>query len=249
LKNLNYHPKILVIMNLFLNLRYFSLLSLAAFSFIATAQIAQAETLKLKTTANENLALNQPSNSVPTTETVSPNDFRQLTSASNLNSTSTQTQSNNSQNVNIEMAQTEIEIDPGTTTRSGSSYIGLGGNIGIDGETTIGESSFAVISKIGLTDYLSFRPSALVEEDATFLFPLTVDFFSQEVSDTDFRVAPYVGGGLSIATGDGDTVGIVVTGGLDIPVSSELTANAAVNAKFIDSTDLGFLLGLGYNID
>ncbi|MGF1540971.1 MAG: hypothetical protein ACFCU5_11060 [Pleurocapsa sp.] len=211
-------------MNLFLDLKYFSLLSLATISFIATGQIAQAET-------------------------ISPDNFRQLTSVSSLKTPPTQTPAISFQDTKVEIAQTQIEIEPGRRTRSGPSYFGLGGNIGIDGDTTIGESSFAVISKIGLTNNISFRPSALVEEDATFLFPLTVDFFSREFSDTEFRVAPYVGGGLSIATGDGDTVGIVVTGGLDIPVSSTLTANAAANVKFIDSTDIGLLLGLGYNIN
>ncbi|MGL4881913.1 MAG: hypothetical protein ACRC8K_12730, partial [Waterburya sp.] len=92
--------------------------------------------------------------------------------------------------------------------------------------------------------------TAFVEDDATFTLPLTVDFFSEEVEalDTGFSVAPYVGGGISLDTGEGDTVGIVVTGGLDIPISSDFTANAAANVKFIDSTDVGLLLGVGYNL-
>ncbi|MGL5795463.1 MAG: hypothetical protein ACRC06_13895, partial [Waterburya sp.] len=192
----------------------------------------------------------QQSNFLPTTKAVNSNNFQQINSVANLNSVSTPNASKNFKKSNTEIAQTQIEIDPGRETRSGSSYIGLGGNIGFDGETSIGKSSFAVISKIGLTDSISFRPTAFVEDDATFTLPLTVDFFSEEVEalDTGFSVAPYVGGGLSLATGEGDTVGIVVTGGLDIPISSDFTANAAANVKFIDSTDVGLLLGVGYNL-
>ena len=138
-----------------------------------------------------------------------------------------------------EIAQT-IQLDPGRATRSGSSYWGLGGNIGLDGNTSVGENAFAVISKIGLTDSLSFRPSALIDEDITFLLPLTVDFRGRQVS-------PYLGGGLSIATGEGDTVGLLISGGLDIPLSPKFTANTAINVKFMDNTGVGLLLGVGYN--
>ncbi len=146
-----------------------------------------------------------------------------------------------------EIAQTEIKIEPGTATRSGSSYLGLGANIGLDGDTSLGESAVAVISKIGLNNYLSFRPLALIEEDLTFLLSLTVDFWGKQVPEADLRIAPYLGGGLSIATGEDDTVGLLISGGLDIPLSPKFTANTAINVKFIDNTGVGLLLGVGYN--
>ena len=145
------------------------------------------------------------------------------------------------------VAQTEITIDPGRTTRSGSSYWGIGGNIGLDGNTSVGEGGFAVISKIGLTDYLSFRPSALINDDLTFLLPLTVDFRGKKFHEADLRISPYLGGGLSLATGEDDTVGLLISGGLDIPLSPKFTANTAINIKFMDNTGVGLLLGVGYN--
>ncbi len=105
----------------------------------------------------------------------------------------------------------------------------------------------AVISKIGLNNYLSFRPLALIEEDLTFLLSLTVDFWGKQVPEADLRIAPYLGGGLSIATGEDDTVGLLISGGLDIPLSPKFTANTAINVKFIDNTGVGLLLGVGYN--
>jgi hypothetical protein len=237
-------------MSLFFNLKYISILSLTTLIFIATGQIAQAETPTEKNQINQisNSQQQSQSNFISTSEAVNYDNFGQLTSASNLNSASNQTKSNQTKKSNTEVAQTQIEIEPGRETRSGSSYIGLGGNIGIEGDTSLGDGAFAAISKIGLTDTISFRPTALVEEDAIFLLPVTVDFFAEEISDTGFNVAPYVGAGLSLNTGEGDTVGIVATGGLDIPLSSDFTANAAANVKFIDDTDVGILLGVGYNL-
>ncbi|AFZ36744.1 hypothetical protein Sta7437_3237 [Stanieria cyanosphaera PCC 7437] len=223
-------------MNLFFGLNNFAVIGLAVFYVFLAGQPSQAETNveEIQPKANQNFE--KKSDSLQGIPAINSNNFQQLTSASNLNNTSTAT----------EVAQTDFEVQPGRTTRSGSSYFGIGGNIGLDGNTAIGDSSFAVISKIGLTENVSFRPSALISGDATFILPLTVDFFTREVEDAEFSVAPYVGGGISLSTG-GDTVGVVATGGLDIPISSVFTANAGVNFKFIDDTEIGLLLGLGYN--
>jgi hypothetical protein len=144
------------------------------------------------------------------------------------------------------VAQSDIDnVNPGRRTRSGSSYFGIGGNIGITGSTPVGSSSFAVFSKIGLTRNLSARPNILIEDDVEILLPLTVDFTGRE--EASVLVAPYVGGGLAISTGDNSNVGGLVTGGLDIPLSSQFTANAAANVTFSDDTDVGLQLGVGYN--
>ncbi|MFM2313665.1 MAG: hypothetical protein RLZZ04_2941 [Cyanobacteriota bacterium] len=104
-----------------------------------------------------------------------------------------------------------------------------------------------MISKIELTDYLSARPSALIDDDAVFLLPVTFDFSGDEVPNAEFSIAPYLGGGLAISTGRDDTIGALISGGLDIPLSSEFTANAGVNVSFINDTDVGLTLGVGYN--
>jgi hypothetical protein len=146
-------------------------------------------------------------------------------------------------------AQTDpdVDVEPGRTTRSGSSYVGIGGNIGLTGDTAVGEEAFTFFSKIGLTRSFSARPSVLINGDAAFLIPITIDFTSDRVPLTEFRVAPYVGGGLAIATGDDSSVGGLITAGLDIPISSQFTANTSVNVNFIDDTDVGLQLGIGLN--
>ncbi|MBE9053382.1 hypothetical protein IQ243_23750 [Nostocales cyanobacterium LEGE 11386] len=145
---------------------------------------------------------------------------------------------------------TAQEITPGTATRSGPSYIGVGGNIGFGGNTTLSQGSFAVFSKIGLTNNFSARPAAFLGDDQVFLIPLTVDFPVQSVTETgeqQINVAPYLGGGAAISTGRDSSVGVLLTGGVDVPVSPQFTATAGVNVGFVDETEVGLLLGVGYN--
>jgi hypothetical protein len=40
-----------------------------------------------------------------------------------------------------------------------------------------------------------------------------------------------------------------VTGGVDVPLNRQFTASASVNAGFFDQTDVGFLIGVGYNFN
>ena len=224
------------------NQRIFSGISITALIIVSSGQIARAENTVIPEKIKDNTV--KPKQSVPDSisakETTDYTDFYQTTSASDLNLGTRNSPT-------LEITQSDFELEPGTATRSSSSYIGIGGNIGLSGDTTVGEGSFAVISKIGLTDYLSARPSALIKDDAVFLLPLTFDFSGDEVPNADFSIAPYLGGGLAISTGRDDTVGALISGGLDIPLSSEFTANAGANVTFIDDTDVGLLLGVGYN--
>jgi hypothetical protein len=147
------------------------------------------------------------------------------------------------------IAQTDPDLDvqPGRTTRSGSSYVGIGGNIGLSGDNGIGDGAFAVISKIGLTRSFSVRPSAVINDDETFLIPVTIDFSGNLFPSTDVTVSPYIGGGLALSTEDDNTVGGLVTGGVDIPLTSQFTANTSVNVGFFDDTNVGLQLGAGFN--
>ncbi|MBE9127131.1 MULTISPECIES: hypothetical protein [unclassified Coleofasciculus] len=147
------------------------------------------------------------------------------------------------------------DIDPGRATRSGSSYIGVGGNIGLgDGDTALGETSFAVFSKIGLTSNISVRPSVLIEDEPTILIPVTLDFVpavtdvtADLTEDTGFRIAPYIGAGIAISTGDDSSVDFLATGGVDLPLNEQITATASLSASLFDNPAVGLLLGVGYN--
>ncbi len=142
-------------------------------------------------------------------------------------------------------------VEPGRATRSGSSYVGIGGNIGVLGDPSIGETGLMLYSKIGLTRYFSVRPAVTTNfvDNATFILPATFDFrpirlgtiYGNQVS-----IAPYIGGGAAVNSNNGD-VGPLLTAGIDVPINSRFTATAGVNAGFFNNTGLGTFLGVGYN--
>jgi len=141
-------------------------------------------------------------------------------------------------------------VDIGRRTRGGRSYIGVGGNIGLGGDSALSEGNFAVFSKLGLTRSISARPSAVIGDDPVVLVPVTFDFSQQSANplgEQTFTIAPYVGAGVAIETSDDADVGLLLTGGVDVPLGPRFTANAAVNAAFLDETDVGLMIGVGYN--
>jgi len=212
-----------------------TLFTLATVTVIAGTLPAHAENQNLtaveEANSGTNLITNQPEQINATPEN----------SASTLTTETTQTPSI------IESQELAQTFEPGRATRSGASYIGVGGNIGITGNTRVGEGSFSVISKIGLTRNLSVRPAALVGDNTVFLVPLTVDFPQENLEITQLSVAPYIGGGVAISTGRDSTVGALITGGVDVPLSQQVTATGGVNVSFIDETDVGLSVGVGYN--
>ncbi|WP_269321124.1 hypothetical protein [Fischerella sp. PCC 9605] len=40
---------------------------------------------------------------------------------------------------------------------------------------------------------------------------------------------------------------MLLSGGLDVPLNDNFTATAGVNAAFLDETDVGLMIGVGYN--
>ncbi|MFQ4142432.1 hypothetical protein [Chlorogloeopsis sp. ULAP02] len=160
-----------------------------------------------------------------------------------------QTSESTSQTAAPNVAQADIGI--GTTTRGGSSYIGVAANIGLSGgDSALGDGNFMIISKIGFTRAFSVRPSAVLGDDTVFLIPVSYDFSFQQLGDPlseALPIAPYVGAGAAIKTGGDSQVSLLLSGGVDVPLNSQFTANAAVNAAFFDETDIGLSIGVGYN--
>ncbi|MCC5620398.1 hypothetical protein [Nostoc sp. CHAB 5715] len=170
------------------------------------------------------------------------------TSSTTLTSKFVQPTSQTTVQPSVTIAQSDINL--GTTTRGGSSYIGVAANIGLSGgDTSLGDGNFAVVSKIGLTNAISVRPSAVFGDNTTILLPVTYDFTFQpaDAFSEPLAIAPYVGVGAAYKTGDDSQFAFLVSGGIDVPLTPQFTATAAVNAGFFDETDIGLLLGVGYN--
>lgn len=224
-------------------------------------QLADVQELSPLTTSPK---LEQASSSVTPIESVAVSeeyveDATVLTSAAALTEQPemVESQALEGQETSVEPAPEQVAqaVTPGRTTRSGPSYIGIGGNIGLgDGDTALGDGSFAVFSKVGLTSFLSVRPAVLFSDDPTILIPVTFDFIPGVTDVTEdlsgelgLRISPYVGGGVAISTGDGSTVDFLLSGGVDVPLTSRFTATAAVNATLFDNPAVGLMLGVGYN--
>jgi len=130
----------------------------------------------------------------------------------------------------------------------GFSYIGGAVNIGLgSGRTGLGQTSVAIISKIGITDYLSFRPSILFTDNLTVLLPVTYDFRGRRVGGTS--VVPFLGAGVAAATRNGTSFELLLTAGVDVPISKEVTITGSLNTTVTGGSSLGLLLGIAYNFE
>lgn len=146
---------------------------------------------------------------------------------------------------------TTPDVEPGRATRGGRSYIGVAGNIGLLGnDRALSDGNFAVISKVGLTRNISVRPSVIFGDDTLFMVPLTLDFspkIAGSVGERTYTISPYIGAGVAIAANNNTDFGLLLTGGVDVPLGSKFTLTGGVNAAFLNDTDVGLLFGLGYN--
>ena len=200
------------------------------------AQTVAPETIVIPTVATEEIA----------NRTITPIPGTAETASAMLNSGSTEV-SKKTEPSNL-IAQSNIEV--GKPTRGGSSYIGVAGNVGLSGGTSgLSDGNFTVISKIGITKTLSIRPAVILGTDTTILAPVTYDysFKSADQFSEPLTIAPYVGLGAAIKTGRKSETTLLVTGGVDVPLNNRFTATAAINAGFFKKTDVGFLVGVGYN--
>ncbi|MBA3920425.1 MAG: hypothetical protein H0X31_01440 [Nostocaceae cyanobacterium] len=146
----------------------------------------------------------------------------------------------------------QADVDLGQRTRGGSSYVGIAGNLGLSGGTSaLGDGSFAIISKIGLTRTFSVRPSVMLGDNTTILLPVTYDLSLKptDAFSEPLAIAPYIGGGAALKTGDNVDVALLISAGVDVPLTRQFTATAGVNAAFFDRTDVGLLIGVGYNFN
>ena len=132
-----------------------------------------------------------------------------------------------------------------TQGSANSSFIGIGGDIGYADDI-----SFAVISKIAFTNRLAVRPSVLIGDDLAVLVPVTYDFRQYAPEAGGFQFIPYGGVGAAYnSSEDSDSdVNLLLSAGVDVPVSRRFTVNAQANLGVFNDTDFGVTVGAGYNI-
>lgn len=123
-------------------------------------------------------------------------------------------------------------------------YLGIGGNIGIvdSDKSAVGDFGFNIISKISLGPRFAVRPTVQFSEDEiSVAIPVTYNFNPIEAGQ--FSIYPSLGGGVDI----GSDVGLLINGGVDIPISRAFTLNSQINWRVTEDTGVGLSLGVAYN--
>ncbi|MBD1912541.1 hypothetical protein [Leptolyngbya sp. FACHB-8] len=144
----------------------------------------------------------------------------------------------------LQLIQTQdgTEIAQRVGTRYRYNFIGIGPNVGITGDTAIGDTSFAIVSRFAVTPAFSVRPAVFIEDDVSILLPVTYDL---PISGPG-GIAPYVGGGLTLSTGDDSNLDLLLSAGLDIPLNENFAITAGLNAAPFDEFDLGVFAAVAY---
>lgn len=147
----------------------------------------------------------------------------------------------------IGIAQDEEETPPEEEiTRS---YIGIGGTIGLSGDSTpLGEGGFSLIGRTSFTDSFSLHTSSVFQDDGLSLFSITYGIPINNDSSEIERFFPFAGAGVAVEDLFGDFgVDPLITTGVDISITRKFVGTVRLNLTFPeDDTDVGVLLGVGY---
>jgi hypothetical protein len=136
------------------------------------------------------------------------------------------------------------------TIRERGSYIGIGGAIGLDGNSTaLGTGGLAILTKIGFSDNLSLHDATIVFGGSapTSMIVLTADFpIRNNAGET--IVSPFIGAGAMLRYSNGISLSPAISGGADLSLSKDFMGTVRFNAGFPNdrNADLGFLVGVGY---
>jgi hypothetical protein len=154
------------------------------------------------------------------------------------------------------IAQSALPIASLTPTaiesfQSPNSYIGIGGVIGVNGNTTsLGSGGLTVVSKLRFTDNISLHDATVLfgREAATSMIILSADFPIRN-SEGKTIVAPFIGGGAQLRYAEGLFLSPAVSAGIDIPMSNNFTGTVRLNAGFPSNrnADIGVIIGAGYS--
>lgn len=150
----------------------------------------------------------------------------------------------------VELAQARRRTrNSAAARRGGGNFVGIGADFGYADDV-----SFAVISKISLSQQVALRPSVLIGDNFSVLLPVTYEFsrFSTDVG-SGFQIRPYAGVGASYVDGnddndsDDENFNVLLAAGADVPLSRRFTLNAQANLGLFNDTDFGVTVGVGYN--
>jgi hypothetical protein len=130
------------------------------------------------------------------------------------------------------------------------SYIGVGGGIGLSGgETGLSDGGFSILTRIGITDNISFHNATVFGDNTALMIALTVGTPIKKLDSQQVVAYPFIGGGVNLNTSNNFKVDPLLVTGVDVPLSNRFTATGRINIGFGErKTDVGLLLGLGFRL-
>jgi hypothetical protein len=149
----------------------------------------------------------------------------------------------------VEKPDSDIKVEK-SAIQGSRGYIGIGGAIGLSGETTsLSTGGFSILTKTVFSENISLHNSAIFgsgiySSTSALTFNLPIRNDAQEII-----ITPFVGGGVLLRNEDGFRVSPHVTGGIDLPFARNLTGTARLNVGFVSDrpADIGLVLGIGYS--
>ncbi|NJK39532.1 MAG: hypothetical protein HC835_20055 [Oscillatoriales cyanobacterium RM2_1_1] len=223
------------------------------------------ETKSIETLPNESPEISPEHNSLPFSDTESstfsiraidlikdPDPGQSLTQSLNTAQTS-------EEKLPLEEAPTEEveDEDPrkaadesGRRLSNNYSYFALGGNAGFTGDGSgLSELAFSTSSKAGLSENFSIHSAGvLFTGRGASLIALTYGFPVRRETGSVI-LSPFLGGGIIYRDlfNEDFSVGGLIMGGIDLPISYSFVLTSRINVGFIrDSTDTSISIGIGY---
>jgi hypothetical protein len=133
--------------------------------------------------------------------------------------------------------------EPSSPTELRKNYLGVGPSIGLSGgDSPLGDTSFVILSRAGLTNRLALNSDIVIGDGVAVNLAAVTEFPLG-------RVIPFAGGGLIINTRDDWDFRPLLSGGANVPINRNFTGTARLNVGFLEETDIGLMLGVGYNLE
>jgi hypothetical protein len=130
-------------------------------------------------------------------------------------------------------------------------YVSIGAGLGLGGNTTaLSTGGVAILTKVRFSDNFSLHDATIVfgGKPPTSMIIVSADFPIRNGTGQTI-ISPFIGGGAMLRYDGGLSISPAISGGIDVPVSKNLTGTVRVNAGFPAnrSADVGILAGVGYN--
>jgi hypothetical protein len=131
-----------------------------------------------------------------------------------------------------------------------NSYIGIGSALGLSGNTTaLGSGGLVILSKLKFSDKFSLHDATIIlgNSAATSMIIVSADLPILNNSGQTI-LAPFIGGGAMVKYDRGLSISPAISGGIDVPISRNLTGTLRLNAGFPSNqnAEVGVLVGAGY---